>query len=193
MPVPSAVSSLATSFELMRDLLASSQYWQMSCLMPGATFEAVKAAVDANRANATTLAAAKVRIVGDLMPEEMIGDDEGCMLVPPRSLLRYQQDASIERTTTSGTNRTDGIVFSIELPVPEQYCRRDPELLTSGYMDHLNKIGKIIEDMQASVIAGGSIQIDRWQRVEMGMIQPEEIGGQWVRFSEHIATFTGVC
>jgi hypothetical protein len=177
----------------MRDLLASSQYWQMICLMPGATFEAVKAAVDANSANATTLAAAKVRIVGDLMPEEMIGDDEdGCFLEPPRALMRYQQDSSITRTTTSGTNRSDGIVFSLELPVPEQYRSREPELITSGYVDFLNKAGKVIEDMQASVINGG-IQIETWQRVGKGLTPPEQIGGQWVRWIEHIATFTGVC
>lgn len=193
----SAVESLALSFSYLRELLADSELWQAMQLAPEATYEEIAATVtEGSLITADTRVAGLAKILGDTIP-----DDEGeCdpSTSVPRIIVRYMPDLLIARTSTSGKTTTASFMVLVETVVPPQYRGRTAEQLLNQSIDHMNKIGGMIREWNAVVIASTAqrLQVDSWDLSQMGLVSPEEsgdIGQGWMRTAHLVATFQGVC
>ena len=197
MAVVSAVETLALSFSYLRELLADSELWQAMQLMPEATYEELDAVVDdGTLIDATTRASGLAKIMGDVIPDD--GEDCDPSVTVPRIIVRYMPDLRIERTSTTGRETTAQFMVLVETVVPKLYRGRTAEQLLNQTIDHMNKIGGMIREWNAVVIAhtAGRLQVDSWDLSQMGLVAPEEsgdIGDGWMRTAHITATFRGLC
>lgn len=184
--------ALAQRFSTMRDLLASSTYWQAIVADPLASYPDIKTAVGAGGLSQANAYAA---IAGDtLLDDEIENDDK---LNPPRIIYRYMSDAVQERNTFTTHSTTGQISILIEIPVATEFQGLTRAMVWGGAVDFFSKVGAMVDQWKTAITSTATSSsyptINSWTLGPIGLIDPDDTNGVYLRQLELFAEYQGSC
>lgn len=171
---------LAKSLNALRELIAESACWQALVKDQQAPWARIKTLADADPDNRV---AALKRIIGDTLYEDERFREA---LQAPFILVRHEQGATYLRESPDVFRKQHLLRMVIELPVPREYAKYDVEAIWNATIDFMNKVGRIMHEMQTVNIAGTAdrLQMELVTMGPIGAVEPASSNGEWVRTVE---------